>query len=389
MAQQGESGSFDQISLTFVVFFLAIGITLLIWWLKRQWITVPVNYLRYYELKSLHYFILALSDVLHFVSFGHWNIVENPNIAKLAYAIKSATPNTESFREFSYINHQVSLWVRYPCIFIIVILMYLVHRFSGGSHFKQSYSMKSLRQCEVENWPQITPVLSLDLVKQDINKGPWAMAITPLDFGKQHQLIHKEQKGDHMVWGVDDKSVSRVLSMQLGKLWRGPASLPIHAKALMVIFLARATNNRSQAKKFIVQISASASSGKLNFAGVEEALKEYENSSILKWLSKRHAYQYTLLSTLLELARTGGVLASAEFLWLKPVDRKLWYILNSIGRQTAVVEISGVFAHWLAEKRMKHALKAPAVKTAVEAYRVALAEILYIDESDLWHFNEE
>ncbi len=38
---------------------------------------------------------------------------------------------------------------------------------------------------KVANWPQITPVLDLDLIKTDIDKGPWAMAMTPMQFCKR------------------------------------------------------------------------------------------------------------------------------------------------------------------------------------------------------------
>ena len=56
---------------------------------------------------------------------------------------------------------------------------------------------------------------------------------------------------------------------------------------------------------------------------------------------------------MLVAARTDGVLASAEFLWLKPVDRQLWFMLNSIGRRTPFVEVSAPYAHWLVERRLR------------------------------------
>jgi len=83
------------------------------------------------------------------------------------------------------------------------------------------------------------------------------------------------------------------------------------------------------------------------------------------------------MATLLELARTDGVLATAEFLWLKPIDRPLWYMLNSVGRQTAFPEIAGVFAHWVAEKRLDRPLKVPMVEEAVKALEMAMKEIKY------------
>ncbi len=47
-----------------------------------------------------------------------------------------------------------------------------------------------------------------------------------------------------------------------------------------------------------------------------------------------------------------GVQASADFLWLKPIDRRLWYMLNTVGRQTPFAEVAGPYAHWLAEREM-------------------------------------
>ena len=103
-----------------------------------------------------------------------------------------------------------------------------------------------------------------------------------------------------------------------------------------------------------------------------------------KWAGNRHAYVLTTMATLLQMARTDGVVATADFLWLKPVDRRLWYMLNSIGRQTVVPEISGPYAHWLAEKKIGRPLVAPMVKEAVTGLEAAVAEILYIAEGDEW-----
>ena len=88
---------------------------------------------------------------------------------------------------------------------------------------------------------------------------------------------------------------------------------------------------------------------------------------------------------MLEVARVDGVLATAEFLWLKPVDRRFWYMMNSVGRQVSVVEVSGPFAHWLAEKKVGRALKTPMVKEAVVALEEAMEGILVVNKEDSWH----
>ena len=388
MAQQGNASSGDQSSNLMWYAIFACAVVLFVWWLKREWVVMPVNFIRYYELMFIHFVVASAAKFVDLISFHHWQISQGDAITALGHSFADASPQHEKFADFSAMNHQVGVWMRYPtlvCLFAMGVIAYFKH---GNVRFRQIYNMKTLRQAEVENWPQITPVVSLDLVKEDLDKGPWAMAMTPLDFGKKNNILLKQMILDKTVWSVDEKSAGRLFSMQLGRMWQGVNRLPIHGKALLLVFIACASKNRAEAKHFLAQIAASSASGKLNFHGVEEALAKYKNHKILKWVLKRHAYNNTVLATLLELARTDGVLASAEFLWLKPVDRRMWYMLNSVGRQTSVVEVSGVFSHWLAEKRMQRAIKTPMVKQAVSAYKSALADILYIDESESWHTKE-
>ena len=53
-----------------------------------------------------------------------------------------------------------------------------------------------------------------------------------------------------------------------------------------------------------------------------------------------------LVALLIAVRREHGVVASAEFLWLKTIDRDLWYALNGAGRRQFHVESAGVFAHY-------------------------------------------
>ena len=59
----------------------------------------------------------------------------------------------------------------------ISVVMAVFIYFRHTSHrFQKEYSMQQLKKQESQNWPQITPVLSLDLLKEDLDTGPWAMA---------------------------------------------------------------------------------------------------------------------------------------------------------------------------------------------------------------------
>ncbi len=131
------------------------------------------------------------------------------------------------------------------------------------------------------------------------------------------------------------------------------------------------------------QISRSTEQGKLNFSGTQQLLKKYGDHKNVQQTVERHAYQFTVMASMLEFARLDGVLASADFLWLKPVDRKMWYMLNSIGRQTAFSEVAGAFCHWQSEKELGKKINVPMVKEAVTSLDEAINNILYVpDEED-------
>jgi intracellular multiplication protein IcmP len=104
-------------------------------------------------------------------------------------------------------------------------------------------------------------------------------------------------------------------------------------------------------------------------------MKKYQHAESVQDIVSKHAYVLTVLPSLLVGARDDGVVPSSEFLWLKIVDRRLWYILNSVGRQTPFVEVGGPFAHWLAEQEMGRRSLVPMIDEAIKALEVAIKEV--------------
>lgn len=363
-----------------IIFIAAIAF----WYFEKKYVIAVVFAIRSFEMDLVLWFadgymalhkyasFLPVPDTYHSLDWWRQFIAANPDDTKL------------SFNVILELSHDVGAWLRFPIAIILFVLASIIYTRHSTSRFIKSYSMKSLSHSEVENWPQITPVLDLDLAKQDIDKGPWAMAATPLDYCKRFDLAEPVVKDGQTVWSVKKAESSRQFILQIGPLWPGAERLPIHLQAMFVIFMARATGKRDMADKFISQISTSAGTGKLNFTGVKEAVAEFKNAKILGWFERHHAYTTTLMATLLEAARSDGVLATSEFIWLKPVDRRMWYMMNTVGRQTAVVEISGAYAHWLAERKLKRAMKTPMIKSAVSALEEAMANVLYVNKEDSW-----
>jgi hypothetical protein len=234
-------------------------------------------------------------------------------------------------------------------------------------------------------------VVDLELINVHIHEGPWAMAMTPMQFAKKYKLLEEERVKDETGISSREKIIAKVVLSratlifirQLGRPWRSVDKLPIHSKALVAVFASKAAGDRDVANRLLRQISASAStSGKLDFSGVESIVKKYQDNKIVKKVMSEHAYELTMMASLLEAARGDGVLATAEFLWLKPVDRQLWYMLNNVGRRVAFTEIAGAYAHWLAERLCGRKLIVPMVHEATTALVAAVDEVIYNPEQD-------
>jgi intracellular multiplication protein IcmP len=310
-------------------------------------------------------------------------------LEELRNTILFSDPAQLTFEQVGKLGAQVGNYLRFPLIIILFALAYFVYFKNTTRVFKRSYNMKQLARLEQVNWPQITPVLNLDLVKTDIDKGPWAMALTPMQFCKRHKLLeeHKAQPRE----GMSRKELNRievtlkrgqtnkVFALQLGALWQGVDKLPPHLRALFAVFAARNQNDTKAAGDLLASISRS-SATKLDFTGTDELLNKHINKKPIQRIMASHAYVLTVMASMLVAAREDGVQASADFLWLKPIDRRMWYMLNTVGRQTPFAEVAGPFAHWIAERDIGRKLIVPMVEEATNAVDKVLKELIYIPD---------
>lgn len=360
-----------------VIILAAIVLT---WYFGKAYISAFIYQIRYYELLAVKAFISVWDSIASFIPF-----LPSADMSKVVFWQTTLETHKlgANLTDIGAVSTYVGSFLRYPIIIILSFAAAIVYSKNVTMKFKNIFNMKRLKDSELANWPQIAPVAKLNLLKEDIEEGPWAMAMTPMQFCKANNLIDEVIEDDKVVAKLRRGEAYNLFILQLGNLWARPEKLPIHIKALFGVFSACAHHDREKATKLLHQISESASvSGKLNFTGAEELFQKYLDSKLTKRVLKKHAYILPIMASMLELARTDGVLASSEFLWLKPLDRKLWYMLNAVGRQTAIAEVSGPFAHWLAERKLGRALKVPMVEEAVNGLEGALAEILYEVEED-------
>lgn len=361
------------------VLWVLAGIFALIWAL---WYVYQIQIVTFF-FRWKHYEVLLLSEL-------PW--ANTQALSSVMDIILNTPPAKATTEQLLYVATEIGIVLRIPVATILIIMGLRILLGDKIDQLKRIYTLDTFSKLESVNWPQIVPVIGLDLINQPIDEGPWAMAMTPMDFCKKNKLIIEEEEAANpddlyrkskVIAKLNVADAQRVFAQQLGPLWAGPEKLPNHVKALFAIFAARIDGNREGSIHMLDQIARSAG-GKIkrpNFNGLKELLVKHQNNRLVKEVQTKHAYVITVMASLLMLSRDQGVFASADFLWLKAVDRRLWYMLNSVGRQTPYVEVAGCYAHWITELEMGRKLISAMVAEAATGLELALKDVVYKPEN--------
>lgn len=372
MPEQQQSGQDNSLDFLWAIALLIGGI-ILIWYFGKSYISTGVLYVRFYEIIAVNFVLDLFTAAMNFIGLSF----SQSNLSELGVYIRRNLGSEINFSDIANISTVIGNYTRYFFTLLTLLCAASLYFWGPTRRFRHIFDTKSLRNAEQINWPQITPVVKLDLVNTKLDDGPWAFALSPMNFCKKSNLLDIEEKGGKYSATLKRGAAYRVLSLQLGSRWVGVDALPMHLKALFAIFAMRINGDKKNAENLLDQLSLSSTDGKLNFNGVEELLRKNKSSKKVAQIINAHGYVTTVFASMLVGARSLGVIATAEFIWLKPVDRRMWYMLNSVGRATAVAEICGAFAHWLAEKKMGLPLVVPMVEEGVRGLEVALSEIIY------------
>ncbi len=252
--------------------------------------------------------------------------------------------------------------------------------FDSAGLFRNIYSLETLRSKESQNWPYICTVTGQDMLKKDLDDGVFAMSQQPMQFAKLSKVLDHQVINGQPAVTVNRVRAHQIFTLQMGPMWHGNLQgFPPHVLALFAAFSAKAEHDTDTCNKLLRQIAESSVNGnkKLNYTGTYGILGKHLKSMRIAKAVGPHAYLLPAMASLLELARDDGVLAAAEFLWLKTIDRPLWYMLNSVGRRTAFPEVAGPFGHWMVEKRLRRPLQTPMVEEAINGLEEAVADVIY------------
>lgn len=189
-------------------------------------------------------------------------------------------------------------------------------------------------------YPYTAPILRRNLNFDDSPDFAWADL--PHEFAKKKKLVKKGK--------FDTERCREVLRAQLGKKF-APLGLAPHEKALYAIFAARINRDIKGAQWVLDELSRSilaSKTGEVDYTLADELFKKHWKAG--KPFSTIHTYTRTVLCSMFEASKLRGKITSSMFLWLKPVDRTLWYALNRVGAPVPYPEAMGVWNHWKAEQ---------------------------------------
>lgn len=260
-------------------------------------------------------------------------------------------------------------------VFLMGIYIYIT---GPGTQYRRKMGMDALIKAQSAVFPFIHPFTKFNPANQPPRPpgSPvpaelplFAEALGPEEWLAYNQIPDVDGK-------IDEGATYRALARQLGPRWQGPQKLAPDKKILLAAFCLKAARKRADSDSLLGRLSVCWDHEKgLNLKKdpslIKEATKILNNRDLSgKTLAKvnQHAFETPALLRALATAREeGGVLAPSQFLWLRAHNRRLWYPLNNLGRQSYHMEAIGAMAHFKAERMTRRPIPKPKVESAVQS----------------------
>ncbi len=281
------------------------------------------------------------------------------------------------------IGSRVSMYIRYPIAAAFAAVSIYVYGYSPRNKFRTRHTLETFIKMQAKMWPVISPIVDFNPIKSSArvpgdvipDKLPmFAEALSPEEWISYHRIpiLDRSNEGGTNSRAVDREATRRALLLQLGPRWNGIQDQPPYIQALFAAFALKGAQKREESDEFLGQIALcwTAKGGfHLTPAVASHIKKIIFDPKMMDKANEQanmHAYRTTAMAGTLKWARSmGGVLAPAQFLWLRGMDRHLWYALNNLGRRSFHAEGMGAMAHFMAEQAAKKPLPIPRVDTAV------------------------
>lgn len=266
--------------------------------------------------------------------------------------------------------------LRYIFSFFLGLMAFWAYTNGPGTQFRRKLNLDGLIGAQAKVFKVIAPFVKFNPSTQPPRppgspvpaKLPlFAEALGPEEWLAYNQIPLPDGK-------IDEHAAYIAFARQLGPRWQGIKTLAPYKQVLLAAFCLKASRKRKESDDLLGRIALCWSFEHGLQLGkdrklVSDARRILNDKNLAgKTLSRcnMHAFQTTALLRALQTAREeGGVLAPAQFVWLRAHDRTLWYPLNNLGRQGFHMEALGAMAHYKAEKLTSRPIPRPKLNDAI------------------------
>jgi intracellular multiplication protein IcmP len=358
--------------MTFFAVFVIGGILFIIWYVFQVELKSALRWIR---VGQLHIVSLLYGDQASVPKYG-----STATVGIWKRWLPRADPDTQiNFEAIKIMTTLAVLPLRYYFVGALAILALIVMFKGPGAYYRRRMGLEALMQEQAKSFPTIAPFLKFDPRKLPF-RAPgqpvpaqlpmFSEALSPEEWLAYHQVGYSGGQ-------LDVGRAYQGLALQLGKRWQGPSKLPPHMQGLYAAFALKHVRKRKQSDELLnaLSLSWSADGGfkpasKL-VSEIRKIVKDPKVGGALQKYADQHAYETTAMLRCLQRAREeGGVLAPAQFVWLRGHDRTLWYPLNNLGRKSYHAEAAGALVHYTNELIAGQRIPTPRFEEVIKGFEV-------------------
>lgn len=363
------------------------------WYLKHDVIIHAAWLFMRVEAWILQFFASTFTDTT-LIEYNKW----------VGVITKPPPDSIGAFQLLRILNYAGS-WLRVPSVIGVLAIMLYAYKSSVTLRFTGQLNMEQLLAINRIVWPRTAPTENLTCDGEDKDRGGFTRSLNHYEFAHINKLI-VHPKSENELPSLDEQKTQLAFSAMLGQQWQGSDHLDEWESILYAVFTSFLRNpfkdnpgniilddvSRGFTKDLKKQVNnpvttISPSTSKL----IKTLINEADSDKKIQSIISKHYYVTTVLSRLLaNVHKYSGKLTTRDFIWLKPVNRNLFYALNNVDRPAPHIEASGVWYHYHEEIAHDAAIEIPQVKLAYKALNQHLESTQYAPPP-LWdeQYNEE
>ena len=376
----GNGNSDDGLWMLFFIVVMILAAGWGIWYLFKPQLLQTYIWVRQGEMAVASYW----TDPNERISYIHDEEQKSITFGQAKKLINEVTPKQllrDDVDEWAIIHATTRVALepmKVPFGILFGLMIYYALFMGPTSYHRKKFNLDGLIAAQSKTFPILLPIVKFNPLKGPSRApGDAVPAVLPMfaeALGPEEWLaFHKNPVIDGK---IDVDAAEQAFILQLGDKWQGAKKLPKHQQALLAAFALKAARKRTEADDLLGRIAGcwdhqsglKLSRDKGLMTDVRRVLRDKSIGEPMITRCNHHAFVTTALIGALDYARSeGGVLAPAQFLWLRGHDRNLWYPLNNLGRQAYHAEAMGAMSHYRAEKQVKRPIPKPMMHDAIKA----------------------